>query len=318
MRIGLIGVSSPLFYDWSGRAYIDEAPNPILDSPFGLMLLYDELWFLTKDLCPRNLRGVSFVRILDEETALPDLSGLDYGELTHGYRDELRAMYEGFRPSSASFQELVASMRMGWDARPDNHGRGLDLGGVATTGRAGTPENILFDLAVIERLGRKGVELVGNTVGQSAMETLEPSIRGADLAHVMVIDGIPNYLGPDGPYHPVIDEVREDRYLKDFRKWISKTATTSQVDAQTMKADVEKRIQEAQEEVFLKYLDPRRKYETIGKTVTTAIASLFVPGVGEAASTIAELRADRRVRDQRYQGFLVHFRRAAREQGGSL
>jgi hypothetical protein len=35
----------------------DDSPNPILDSPFGLMLLYDELWFLTKDLCPTNLRN---------------------------------------------------------------------------------------------------------------------------------------------------------------------------------------------------------------------------------------------------------------------
>lgn len=50
MRIGLVGLSSPLFYDYgisAGRAPSDlyDSPNPVLDSPFGLMLLYDELWF---------------------------------------------------------------------------------------------------------------------------------------------------------------------------------------------------------------------------------------------------------------------------------
>jgi hypothetical protein len=193
MRVGLVRLSSPLFYDYSVEAFgRDGSPNPILDSPFGLMLLYDELWFLTKDLCPKNLRGASFVRILDEEGALPDLDGLDDPEPAS---QQIKAMYEQFQPSAKSFYGIVDEMRMSWPARPDNHGRRVQLGGLTAMGNAGTPENIVFDLAVLDRLDRKGVELVGNTVGQSAIESLEPAVRSADLAHVLVIDRIPNYLG---------------------------------------------------------------------------------------------------------------------------
>ncbi len=43
MRIGLVGVSTPTVLRLQWTAACDQTPNPILDSPFGLMLLYDEL-----------------------------------------------------------------------------------------------------------------------------------------------------------------------------------------------------------------------------------------------------------------------------------
>ena len=51
VRIGYIGLSTPLAYDYSVDARrapsdLHSSPNPLLDSPYGLMLLYDELWFL--------------------------------------------------------------------------------------------------------------------------------------------------------------------------------------------------------------------------------------------------------------------------------
>jgi hypothetical protein len=320
MRIGLVGLSTPLFYDYSGPAHRDRTPNPILDSPFGVMLLYDKLWFLTRDLCPENLRSSDFVRFLNEDGGLPDLDGLDPFELSRSRLSEYEALSRA-RSSLPDYGDVVRSLRMDWPALPDNHGRSVSLGRLNVMGNAGTPENILFDLAVIERLDRRGLELIGNTFGQRTLEQFNPAVRDADLAHVMVIDDIPNYLSPEGPYHPVIDEVREDRFLKDFRRWISETTRTSIDEAQAVKADVEQRIREAQEELFLNHLDPNRKYYSVAKTLTTTAASTLVPGSGAVASTIAELRDDRRVRDQRYQGFLVGLKRAARrhrdESGGA-
>ena len=49
-RIAYIGLSYPLLYDYKNQAEMTEndvtdSPNPIIESPLGLMILYDELWF---------------------------------------------------------------------------------------------------------------------------------------------------------------------------------------------------------------------------------------------------------------------------------
>ena len=60
-RVAYIGLSYPIMYDddriwaaWRGGPPLP--PHPILDNPFGLMVLYDELWFLTEEICPINMK----------------------------------------------------------------------------------------------------------------------------------------------------------------------------------------------------------------------------------------------------------------------
>jgi hypothetical protein len=65
-RIAYVGLSTPVFYDYKYSARETNAdtrssPNPILDSPYGLLLLYDEIWFLTRSLCPDNMRDLPYV-----------------------------------------------------------------------------------------------------------------------------------------------------------------------------------------------------------------------------------------------------------------
>ena len=48
-RIAYIGLSYPLLYDYKNQAEMTEndvtdSPNPIIESPLGLMILYDELF----------------------------------------------------------------------------------------------------------------------------------------------------------------------------------------------------------------------------------------------------------------------------------
>ena len=55
-RIAYIGLSYPLLYDYQHQAEMTEndvadSPNPIIESPLGLMILYDELWFLCESIC---------------------------------------------------------------------------------------------------------------------------------------------------------------------------------------------------------------------------------------------------------------------------
>jgi hypothetical protein len=86
MRIAYVGLSTPLLYDFQyparkTKADLSSSPNPILDSPFGLMLLYDEIWVLCRSLCPENMRSLDYVKFLDEEQILPDLSDIQMSSL---------------------------------------------------------------------------------------------------------------------------------------------------------------------------------------------------------------------------------------------
>jgi hypothetical protein len=317
VRIGLVGLSSPLLYDYGvqasrARSDLYDSPNPVLDSPYGLMLLYDELWFVCRSLCPENMRSLEFVRFLDEENMLPHLEDLHPDRLRLERPDEYERIVNSVRRRFSNFDAVAASLRMTWDARPDNHTHGLRLGRIQLTGNSLAPQAILFDAALLDRLGRPNVELVGNSFGQSLMEGANPAVADADLAHVLVFDKIPNYLSPQGPYDPVVDEVRQERSLRDFRRWVADTAsTTSPNEVNRVKADVEQTIRDAQRDYFVAHVDPKAQYYTTAKTLVGVIADLIVPWTGTVGSLIAGVRDSRRAKRNRWQGFLISLERAA-------
>src|SRR5260370_15334750 len=128
MRTDFVGLSTPLFYDYrhpASRAPSDlySSPNPILDSPFGLMLLYDEIWFLCRSLCPENMRESPHVRFLDERKMLPplrDLATLETWkdvEASPSLRDRYR---KATRTFFDSYKETVKRVGVTWPASPDN------------------------------------------------------------------------------------------------------------------------------------------------------------------------------------------------------
>ena len=54
-RTAYIGISYPLLYDYkhqAGRSSNDmrDSPNPIIESPLGLMIFYDEIIFLCRSV----------------------------------------------------------------------------------------------------------------------------------------------------------------------------------------------------------------------------------------------------------------------------
>ena len=86
MRIAYVGLSTPLFYDYHFPATkapsdLSSSPNPILDSSFGIMLLFDEIWFLCRSLCPDNMRSLSYVKFMDEQDLLPPIEDIKFPDL---------------------------------------------------------------------------------------------------------------------------------------------------------------------------------------------------------------------------------------------
>ena len=93
MRIAYIGLSYPTFYDYlheSPKTQNDtsSSPNPVIESPWGLMILYDELWFLCESLCPNNMRKLPYVKFVDKmfpDLYFDDMLVNDYNIQQYGY-----------------------------------------------------------------------------------------------------------------------------------------------------------------------------------------------------------------------------------------
>jgi hypothetical protein len=101
--------------------------------------------------------------------------------------------------------------------------------------------------------------------------------------------------------------------LDHFRKWISTDHTNlSLPEIRDVKESIEQEIQRVQDEVFLKHLEPKGHYVSVGKAVVGDVLGLVIPGAGIAMSAFEEVVKFRGKKDTRWQGFVVSTRSSAR------
>jgi hypothetical protein len=271
------------------------------------MLLYDEIWFLCRSLCPDNMRELPFVHFLDEEQRLPEIDTIDVKPGADAFRRDPNAgpRFDAVRSLFTEYDAVREALRIDWDAAPDNHTHGLRIGSVMTSANAVSLENILFDLQVLERLKDGRVELFANSFARRYLD-LSPSLRSLDLTQLLVVDRIPNWQSPAGPYHPVLDEAREDPYLSEFRDWVASAGGETDVsDFEEVKAQVEAGLEETKRKVLIRYLDEHRLFNTAGKTIVATAGDLAIPFVGTASTFVQDVKEARAAKKLRWQGFLV-------------
>lgn len=322
-RIAYIGLSYPLFYDYRNPASmcendIESSPNPILESPMGLLILYDELVFLCKSLCPDNMRTLPYVKFVD--CLFPDLCLSQIEEVSQEDEKKLN----GLLKESFSWGMLRHLMKLDTDRFiVDNHSHGLKIADI-TTSASYSSWSFAFDIGVFSFLKDNydsEIEFVSNSMARCALPD-----RGnvVEFAEKIVVRDIPNYLSCSGPYHECMEELRESSNLVGFRKWIVENhAHITQLEIDDAVRTVYRTIQEKQDEVFMRYLHENSGYETFkstGKTILkTTAGAIPIPGINLAA-TIWGLNddladcADRMdkmfdVQSIRWQGFIVESRR---------
>ncbi len=317
-RKALVGTSSPIGYDYRTKATkaksdLSSSPNPILDSPFGILLFYDELWFFCRSLCPENMRELPYVHFVDEEIGIPENIGqLGWKELD-ALKDseEWKGLVRSRRiiPGRDPFREGFGKYGVTWDNAIDNHTHGLSIGGIEANGNP-TEDRLLFDLVLSKSLKLDGFELITNSYTHTMLESPRYSgVPSHEISEFMVVQDIPNYLSKMGPYHPVVDEARENQYLIDFRVWAAQAGkSTSIAELKEAKEAVERSIQETQDKLFLRYLDPKSFYKSLGKSVIGDGIGILIPGTS-TATTVVEHMLERKEKNViRWQGFLVSMR----------
>jgi len=309
MRIGFVGLSTPLFYDYRYQASVapsdvSDSPNPILEGAFGALLFYDELWFLCRSLCPENMRALNYVKFLDEMGMVPEV---DPERLPDPVQVFDAKAIEAFDKSSKDYYAAKSGANIYWDAAADNHTHGLKVGDIQMSGNSWNIKNVVFDLLLTERLEK--VELITNSFSSRLFKT-EASVRNRLLlSEIIVIESVPQYLTPSGPYHPCMDEVRYSSYLSDFRRWIqTEAAEASLKEIHKIKREVETQLAESQRQIFLKYLDPKTGYTSLAETVVGIGLDALVPGVGAVTSLVGQLSEEKRKQGLRWQGFIMEAR----------
>lgn len=309
MRKAFVGLSTPVGYDYTNPATKtgsdqSSSPNPVLDSPFGLMLLFDEIVFVSKSLCPENMRSLPYVTFLDESEQLPLVT-----------KDEISSVHDlqlGRFEYPHTFQEAIRSAGVLDEMGVDNHTHGLKFG--QFEGLAASHErNLAIDMLFHSRLNDPNIELITNS-NLRPLETSDEDVWGKlKLTELLVVENIPNFLTKSGPYHPVIDEVRENKYLSEFREWIVQQNGLAGVhEVSEMKEQVERALQEAQDELFMKHLDSSRHFKTVGEAMLGDLAGLVCPVAG-TVKALAEAGTDLlKPSNNRWQGFVVGAKRTIR------
>jgi hypothetical protein len=276
------------------------------------MLMFDEIWFLSRALCPRNMQGLPWVRLLDEQKLLPPLDSLEplnIQGLLDGSPEFERRYIEFGRQIGSDINRIMRTLVSQGDFGLDYHGAGVKLGDVERRTDSLRPENVVFDLEVLRRLNDKRVELVTNSFSQRWLESHENPLLRTKLAESLVVNNIPSYFSSDGPYHECVDEVRDRPFLREFRKRIATVeGLTTERDVDEAKRQLEEEIRRAQDLVFMKHLSKWARLENTGKAIACAGADLLVPFSGTVAGALDNLVDLFKQPEQRWMGFVVSTR----------
>ena len=331
-RIAYIGLSYPLLYDYKNQARhfsrnSSDFPNPIIENPVGLMILYDEIWFLCENVCPSNMKRLPYVKFVDKE--YPDIPF----EQLNRKADEDRQLFidkkvkENQYPAilfenkyihKVPFEDITKSFNIDNNYIVDNHTHAIRLGTASVTGNA-TDWNFAFDLYIFEELQKRertsAIELVSNRF--FCVNTDESVYARISLVEQLIISNIPNYLSVNGPYHPCMDELRENRFLSEFRKWVAEEHSNIQRnEIKELCGQTERAIQDAQEEIFLKYLHENSGFRTslsVGKTIIVTGLGFACPFVSVADAVVSagkDFQTYSDAKKHQWQGYILESRSA--------
>jgi hypothetical protein len=309
-RVGYIGLSTPSFYDYAHKASTApsdgmSSPNPVIEGAFGAMLLYDELLFLCRSLCPENMRGLPYVRFLDEEGRIPPV---DPQWLPAPEEMFAPTAIELFQRSSHAYEFVREHAGIHWDAAADNHTHGLRVADHRLVGNSWSIRNVMFDVLLVERLP-ENVELVTNSFS-SVLFQAEASVNSRLLlTERLVLDAVPQFMSPKGPYHPCLEEVRGSVFLSNFRQWMASTSVgRSAEETAEVKREVEAKLVESQRDVFMRYLDPKGSFTTFADTLVGIGMDAIVPGSGAIKDLFGQRNVENEKQGMRWQGFLLDAR----------
>jgi len=324
MRKAYIGLSSPTayFYDHD-RKYFNEPWqwNPILESPQGLITLFDELWFLTRSLCPVSLRNENYVKFLDEDSNfVPLIKGvatilhtnqIDGLISEYPYLTELIDVASNF--PNQQFKryneviEYIYGRKPGAGFPIDNHSKTIKLCGLGLIGDSMRIDLLAFDVVILSCLGVRNIELITNSFNNSVLKFRTSTLQNIEVSQKIIIKRIPVLQTPSGPIIEGIERIRENSFLIDFRNKILQNNNPE--DFIELVTAVEQEFSKYRNEVLLEKQKGSRLITSLANNALSFFAGsvIPVPGIGE----IKSLMSDSKTRKFNWTGFISEIENSA-------
>ncbi|MEU0273770.1 hypothetical protein [Streptomyces sp. NPDC006307] len=107
-RRAFLGRFAPAYYDLANRHRVrgKDEPNAVLENAVGLMLCYDELWFLRRQDCPADMQELNFVHFVEDDSALLRVA-------TEAY-EQARQSIPPIPPNT--YEDPVIEEHLGWSS----------------------------------------------------------------------------------------------------------------------------------------------------------------------------------------------------------
>ena len=319
MRRAFIGLSSPLAYCYKKQAGGDSSPpNPILEDSLGLIILYDELVFLTPELCPANMRALPYVKFLSRrsdyiETMSSVLAAAQQKYKINDQRDpSFGNPFVHYRP--ALEQVTGQPFRYNPSASrfvPDNHGRRFEVApGLSACGSSTWLQNVIADWTAVEQFGLLDCEVVSNSGNSIYYASIAPHDEARQarraVGHALVLRGLPNYLDSEGPYHPCLEELRNHQFVEDARAHIDEvTSQGTEREVREIADEILRTANDIRQKVFARFLQRHNEYAVIAKAGLKEGLGLLVPGVGLLGDLIEARETERTAQALRWAGFVA-------------
>lgn len=261
MRKAFIGLSSPVGYNYNnGLEKKFGKPNPIIDSPMGLFLFYDEIWFINRRTCPINCENLPYVKFLDEEY---DLS--KYGLEQFDWKDIKLEQSLDRNVQDEFWKEWKSTLNLNLNNKVfgvDNHSRGIDYGG-----NWFTPNPTALNLVIDDYLATEfGLELITNSATKVYALTNSVSqteLNKSKLTQLLLCENIPNFQLELGPYHDFIEDLRSESLLKNYRNKINSVIKDEHTNISEIKVELESAMNKYLYELILNKLDKSQIFNGI-------------------------------------------------------
>ena len=329
-RICYIGLSSPTAFDDENKASRTRndttsysSPNPFYIGGFGMLLLYDELWFLCESLCPENMRKLDYVKFVDQEFPMIDFEEIhnqafasymnlpsdrslltDYMsyDATIAYNDALNSIWK-------SVKDMQRTLSSKLNIR--HHCiliQGLHL---YPSPDAQSTFNYLFDTLVVDCLYEKTgirMEFFASEQVSIFMEDIfsikvKSATKQAEAIELLSIRGVPDYITTKGPYHSCVEEIRAMPTLIDFRRKISSFSSLS--DANQIVYSLNQEFTTLRTELFKRALSPKHPVKSFLHAICSTVIDTRIPFFSLVTGTASDIQTYSTAKKREWAKFML-------------
>jgi hypothetical protein len=287
VKRGFVGLSTPLGYDYlnpirEGQGSSLDVPNPFVESVNGLLLSYDEIWFPSRDFCPKDLHHLDYVRFLEDFSSVKERALVAVEQAQDAF------LPEDIPVPDVGLMEKQRQMVM--DSVPaiglDNHGRDSEFG----IGNSADGELFVSDLLMAASLDFE-VDVIVNSALAGSIHALEVGDKVhqidqgfvpramEDIACVRSLD----FVTSTGSYHESIEDLRGHARIVEFRQYLGQEAP-NQKDFVGLVAEVNRQVDSYAAMAMDKYLKGNGMLFTAGSATVGALGNLAFPVVGSVLS----------------------------------